>query len=76
MNRYDGGLAFPSGSYEPRTEREEHPYNAGMTLRDYFAGQALTGLLAADTDNTWSVEAATKVAYKCADAMLEAREAE
>ena len=47
----------------------------GMTLRDYFAGQALVGLLAGrKPDAMFTNEDATKSAYYMADAMLEARE--
>lgn len=67
----DGGPAFP----RVRT--------LGMSLRDYFAGQALAGILA----NTASVagiyeknrqqptEALAVAVYQFADAMLAAREA-
>lgn len=40
----------------------------GMTLRDYFAAQVL-GAFCAD----FSPAEAARMAYKCADAMLEAR---
>lgn len=44
----------------------------GMTLRDWFAGQALVGLLASDPGSTtWEVDAEN--AYLAADAMLAAR---
>lgn len=50
----------------------------GMTLRDWFAGQALAGLCAAHANPAAigfpdNVETATK-AYDLADAMLRARE--
>jgi hypothetical protein len=46
----------------------------GMTLRDWFAGQALVGgLSAADGDNFGTAETAAKQAYEIADAMLLAR---
>ena len=47
----------------------------GMTLRDWFAGQALAGILAADssTQSIGFVEAAD-LALGYADAMLKARE--
>ena len=51
------------------------PTVANMTLRDYFAGQAMQGLLAcgeADNEHTSSVTAAAS--YRIADAMLAARE--
>jgi hypothetical protein len=65
----DGGPAFPSvgeGFGNPS-------YSApGMTLRDWFAGQALQGLLA--STKTSDGLAIAKDAYILADAMLEARE--
>lgn len=62
--RKDGGPAFPK------------PYSTGpngMSLRDWFAGQALTSV----TNNAYSREAASyaKHAYELADAMLAARNA-
>ena len=50
----------------------------GMTLRDYFAGQALIGLLAnghyASVSRVKIEEALADISYKLADAMLKARE--
>lgn len=40
----------------------------GMTLRDYFAGQALVAL-----PNFWPAETRARVSYEFADAMLEER---
>jgi hypothetical protein len=45
-----------------------------MTLRDYFAGQALAGALADPTCDLSPIELA-KRAYREADAMLAARDA-
>ena len=47
----------------------------GMSLRDWFAGQALTALLG-DTSVEWdaSGERLARFAYKMADAMIKARE--
>lgn len=44
MSEKDGGPAFPETAYY-----DDKPYGSisGMSLRDYFAGQALQGFLAA-----------------------------
>ena len=44
----------------------------GMDLRDYFAGQALLGLLASDVHSP--LETFVKESYRVADAMMKARE--
>lgn len=43
----------------------------GMTLRDYFAAQAMNGLVGLNTK--WQEYEIAFVAYKMADAMLKAR---
>lgn len=71
----DGGPAFPTG---PNTQPGFYQHH-GMTLRDWFAGQALAGWLASfgETDRhpvekgTQDITAAN--AYAMADAMLAAR---
>jgi hypothetical protein len=51
----------------------------GMSLRDWFAGQALAGLAAVDHGNDWGRAgkghgpACARMAYAIADAMLAAR---
>jgi hypothetical protein len=45
-----------------------HP---GMTLRDYFAGQALAGLLA--NNSAYNPQHYTRLAYQHADEMMKAR---
>ena len=70
----DGGPAFPHREYESR------PFYHGMTLRDWFAGMAmqglLSGLLAAtgnnDTGGDWleSDQWVPAQAYLIADAMI------
>jgi hypothetical protein len=64
----NGGPAFPSTiQYFPddKNANEEQ----GMTLRDWFAGQALAGLA-----RPLPVNEAVKLAYDYADAMLKARQ--
>jgi len=63
----DGGQAFPSpgeGEYLPET---------GMSLRDYFAGKALTAMDVGYVISDRVVAAVAKNAYRIADAMLKAR---
>ncbi len=60
-------FAFPSGDfqgYEP---------GSGMTLRDYFAGQALAGLATTYEPGVRYSEDIAEIAFRCADAMIEAR---
>jgi hypothetical protein len=64
---YDGGPAFGT------TDRTMH---GGMTLRDWFAGQALAGYLAMHSDpecGTPERERTAVVCYQFADAMLAER---
>lgn len=63
-----GGTAFP-------TDIEDAGAWTGMTLRDWFAGQALSGWLASfGPDDTLSDKAGVaRFSYEVADAMLEAR---
>lgn len=46
---------------------------SGMSLRDYFAGQALAGLMAASMLSFDNAAADAKLMYAVADAMLAAR---
>jgi len=49
-------------------------YEPGMTLRDYFAGQALTGLIARSGPGRLPFdEDIAKQSYRIAQAMIEAR---
>ena len=68
----DGGPAFPW-----REEDGEGGYNqhVGMSLRDWFAGNALAGNLAADTSHQWGAPLHARWAYEQADAMIAARKA-
>lgn len=65
----DGGPAFPWDGFNRNI--------AGMSLRDYFAGQVATGLLRDLGFCPWGNETAEQLAtmaYDLADAMLAERE--
>lgn len=74
MNIDDGGQAFPVA--------DQHETNTGMTLRDYFAGQALKGMLCRHWPGEGShfkpwhpldekdASSMANMAYTMADAML------
>jgi hypothetical protein len=67
----DGGPAFP---VHPNMDNAELQ---GMSLRDWFAGQALAGIcsLSDEMGNAqWTWQAAATSAYSMADAMLATRE--
>lgn len=70
MKNDDGGSAFPVPYEVPQD-------NSGMTLRDYFAGQALIRVIPTEgwVDHAVRKEAATaaRQAYAIADAMLAER---
>lgn len=59
----EGGPAFPNKSDIVSTRPE------GMTLRDWFAGQALAGIAA-----SYTLKEAASYAYALADKMLMERE--
>ena len=77
MSKNDGGPAFPIVRH----------YNdsSGMSLRDYFAGQALAGLMANDGKERWCqqheeeiglkkiAQFHARLAYDVADAMIKER---
>jgi hypothetical protein len=66
----DGGPAFPR---EDRVDGAGYVYEfPGMTLRDWFAGQALAGLMAYP-HNTDTYEKAADKIWTMADAMIAAR---
>ena len=85
----DGGPAFSGGLFEPQHggSNDREPWNHGMSLRDWFAGQALAGIYACrdlqlatlhDQAKTGSGDfdaCMAKQAYSQADAMIAARKA-
>ena len=79
----DGGPAYPvTYSHEHNGGIQNFQEWSGMSLRDWFAGQALVGMLAYSHVNpqrgnyheNCSVEGAAADAYRYADAMLAERE--
>ena len=71
----DGGAAFPFGQVSERTGQPINGFfNPGMTLRDYFAGQALVGILSCPLKINDTLNEYARCAYAQADAMLDARE--
>jgi len=82
----DGGPAFPVPTHSQLQGAMVHwSWGGGMTLRDWFAGQVLAGLLAnpggpiqANARCGWGLENCKEsdvagYAYHIADAMIEAR---
>jgi hypothetical protein len=71
----DGGSAFPIPAYEEGTLAGRfssgHPPQPGMSIRDWFAGQALAGLLA--SPHTSKIDKLPELAFCIADAMLKQR---
>lgn len=72
----DDGPAFP----QALSMEEDYPGSSGMSLRDWFAGQALAGVLAnlSQMDKVARNDIARQArdCYLMADAMLKAREPE
>ena len=77
----DGGPAFPHEGFKADYEIGKGPVQiphifSGMSLRDWFAGQALAGLVFHNDFGMRSDEDIAAGAYSYADAMLAARNKE
>jgi hypothetical protein len=66
----DGGPAFPVSSYVNNDGDTHDSFLKGMSLRDYFAGQAMTTLC---RRQDFSILEIAEQAYLFADAMLKER---
>ena len=72
----DGGPAFPFPvpTFDSNGRKIGHSTEEpGMTLRDWFAGKALQGLLVGYADNRMTLKDACGAALEAADAMLAER---
>lgn len=73
-----GGNAFPTGTWEYGGQNNVLPYQEkGMSLRDYFAAQALSGFcanLSAILTRDVHFKNLAEDAWRIADAMLAERE--
>jgi hypothetical protein len=71
----DGGPAFPLQDWDECIQT--HRTETGMALRDWFAGQALTGFTAnprmIDSRSTSTLEIVSEWSFEAADAMIKAR---
>lgn len=83
MSTNDGGPAFPTEQGHILDGTWNQTYESGMSLRDYFAGQAMIGLVAGitkfrDEEGMEDIivnrpNDVSQLAYTYADAMLAAR---
>ncbi len=74
----DGGPAYPLFADGTHARDLNSIANEGMSLRDWFAGQALAGDWAAQAEcgfyvQNQNLDERAKLYYKTADAMLKAR---
>ena len=68
-----GGNAFP---YCVWVGDRHNGHNTGMTLREWFAGMALQGMIASGDANDNQIGVIAQEAYKLADAMIRAGKGE
>jgi hypothetical protein len=64
---YDRNQSFDIEKFAELVRQDEH--RTGMTLRDYFAAKALQACFVDDTN----LHGTARLAYRIADAMLEAK---
>lgn len=73
-SKNDGGPAFPQNMTQAGNPvYAEFENGGGMTLRDWLAGMAMQGLLAADSRDRRSHDDVSRWAYIQADSMLAER---
>ena len=70
----DGGPAFPVACSANGTPlRVSYQDTEGMSLRDWFAGQAMAAFLGREDEHIYGHGKVAELAYQQADAMLAAR---
>lgn len=69
-----GGFAFPTHEIKATNGSTLSAGSDGMSLRDWFAGQAMSGALAGEPGSHLIPERLAKESYAFADAMLVASE--
>ena len=74
MTKDNGGLAFPTSMDVEFLRTPAGKLQSGMTLRDWFAGQALTALIPSN-GSTFYPNIVARDAYTIADQMIMARDA-
>lgn len=70
----DGGPAFPLENPRLLENGELFKQFYGLSMRDYFAGQAISGMSSSPYWDGTSFDAMATAAYSYADAMINARE--
>ena len=70
----DGGPAFPCEQHESQAGTWNQTFQWGMSLRDWFAGMAMSGRLSHPQNCDHSDRDTAQRAYGLADAMLAERE--
>jgi len=76
MTKETGGQAFPYNGSVYKRGHFQNELIKGMTLRDYFAGQVIAGLIGISLNSSESGDIAPKLAkasYQVADLMLTER---
>lgn len=71
--RNDGGSAFPHEEWCNSATSRIEMGSPGMSLRDWFAGQALIGIIASPHQHLADMRTWARDAFCAADAMLAAR---
>jgi len=67
-------VSMPEFIYQSNEDGEITRISPVIGLQDYFAGQALTGIIAFDCSHEMAVGLRAELAYRIADAMLVERE--